>query len=350
MENIELCFEKSLEIIFAAARVSLNHEYEEAAEEGLPIDPEIDKWVREVLGKIDPRHKKLLDFYFDQDGYLGLGLLRLQEKFKDSPSVQELISFMEDISASELSYYLLLGAYDGELAKSDIKQFNDYQQVYKWITDNCVTNSRGSWKVFKLISNPEEAKEELIAFLNYFYSNFFKDYYEKKEIEEFMNSYLEENRDLLKRSFIKLSSRLLSPELKDDFFKKDQIRVNISYFAGIGHVFVPEQMRLAIGYKYPEKIDNNSSIRFLALSRLFKALSDENRLKILLKLKKESKYLTQLSDSLEISGPSVKYHLEKLMEMELIEIEKSEKRIYYCLKKSKLNNMINELKNTLLRR
>lgn len=58
------------------------------------------------------------------------------------------------------------------------------------------------------------------------------------------------------------------------------------------------------------------------------------------------KYLTEIADTLGFSPPAVKYHLEKFLTVSLIQIEKSENRIYNTLNKVKFEELISELKNS----
>ena len=73
-------------------------------------------------------------------------------------------------------------------------------------------------------------------------------------------------------------------------------------------------------------------------------MADKTRLKLLYELKNESKYMTELASKFEISNPSVDYHLKKFLQAGLIKIDKSENRIYYKIKKEKINNLIELLK------
>lgn len=63
----------------------------------------------------------------------------------------------------------------------------------------------------------------------------------------------------------------------------------------------------------------------------FKALAGETRVKILKSLKERKKYLSELSEELEMSNSSVKEQLDNLVEAGLIEKEEERKWKYYKL-------------------
>ncbi len=66
----------------------------------------------------------------------------------------------------------------------------------------------------------------------------------------------------------------------------------------------------------------------------FKALAGETRVKILKSLKERKKYLSELSDELNMSNSSVKEQLDNLTEADLIKKEESDRKWkYYSLTK-----------------
>lgn len=58
------------------------------------------------------------------------------------------------------------------------------------------------------------------------------------------------------------------------------------------------------------------------------------------------KYLTEMADSLGFSTPAIKYHLEKFLTVGLLQIKKSDNRIYYTLNKVKFEELISALKSS----
>ncbi|MGM0438099.1 MAG: ArsR/SmtB family transcription factor [Bacillota bacterium] len=341
-KNIELTYYPALELIFSVARISLNHEYIEDKEKGISIDKDIEKWVNESLADFDSQQKEIMNFYFDEDGYLGLGLSKLKEKISKDCSPVEFINYLDKLPPKKLAYYLLVGGYDGKLKEEEIEKSNNYHNIYEWITKNFVVTSRGKWKVFRILSKPEEVKKELCNFLRYFYENIFIDFFKKQNVINFMKDYLKRNEELLKEAFLRYTEHILSKEAQKKIFNSNnELSINVSYFAGIGDIFIPEQNRFTLGYKYPDKKLPGVGHQILKYSQLFKALSDETRLKLLLELKERSKYLTEISNSLDISSPTVKYHLEKFINSGVVEIKKAEKKKYYRLRKDRIREMLN---------
>ena len=68
-------------------------------------------------------------------------------------------------------------------------------------------------------------------------------------------------------------------------------------------------------------------------AKLFKALSDENRLQILTQLNNEEKCACVLLEKLAISQPTLSHHMRILAEARLVECRKEGKWMYYSLRR-----------------
>ena len=66
-------------------------------------------------------------------------------------------------------------------------------------------------------------------------------------------------------------------------------------------------------------------------AKLFKALSDENRLQILAQLNNEEKCACVLLEKLAISQPTLSHHMRILAEARLVECRKEGKWMYYSI-------------------
>lgn len=69
------------------------------------------------------------------------------------------------------------------------------------------------------------------------------------------------------------------------------------------------------------------------LTNLYKILSDETRLRILMLLFKEDLCVCQLCGILNTSQPKISKNLSKLRDMQLVQDERREKFVYYSLVK-----------------
>lgn len=77
------------------------------------------------------------------------------------------------------------------------------------------------------------------------------------------------------------------------------------------------------------------------LTNLFKVLSDETRLRILVLLYHKKLCVCQMQGILEESQPKISKHLAKLRDMGFVKDERQEQFIYYYINKD--NELLNEL-------
>ena len=79
-------------------------------------------------------------------------------------------------------------------------------------------------------------------------------------------------------------------------------------------------------------------------AKLFKALSDENRLQILAQLNNEEKCACVLLEKLAISQPTLSHHMRILAEARLVECRKKGKWMYYSLRRGAEEEMAGLIK------
>jgi DNA-binding transcriptional ArsR family regulator len=73
-----------------------------------------------------------------------------------------------------------------------------------------------------------------------------------------------------------------------------------------------------------------------AMIRLYRALGDDSRLRILHLLRDRDMYLTELAQALEVSKPTIKHHLTQLRAAGLVTVTTQGAQTYYSLRKDRL--------------
>jgi len=82
---------------------------------------------------------------------------------------------------------------------------------------------------------------------------------------------------------------------------------------------------------------------FQTLAFVAKALSDENRLRILLSVRKGKKSVSSIVEELELSQPLVSHHLKELKRSLLVTVERSGPFIYYEITDGRIIDILEEL-------
>jgi len=122
-----------------------------------------------------------------------------------------------------------------------------------------------------------------------------------------------------------------------------------SYFVRpANHLFSGEDWRL---FCYPiadEALDaTDPSAPPQAAIRLYRALGDETRMRILGLLTKRDHYLTELAQLLELSKPTIKHHLVQLRAAGLVTVTDEGALSYYSLRRERLDEVHRALRGYL---
>lgn len=108
---------------------------------------------------------------------------------------------------------------------------------------------------------------------------------------------------------------------------------------------VAEPMEAKVGTQIPEL----SAQLEKDLVQVFKLLSDETRLRVLMYLTREGElHVTALCDKLNQSQPAVSHHLALLRVAGLIEARRDGKHNYYSVKTSHFQRLMHEIFNNLV--
>lgn len=86
-----------------------------------------------------------------------------------------------------------------------------------------------------------------------------------------------------------------------------------------------------------------------SLTDIFKLLSDETRLRILMLLYKEPLCVCELSGVLQTSQPKISKNLSKLRDLKIVSDERKEKFVFYslCNDHKMLQNILSEISNQI---
>ncbi len=85
--------------------------------------------------------------------------------------------------------------------------------------------------------------------------------------------------------------------------------------------------------KNKQCFNKKTSLEFNEISKFFKVIGEENRLRILCLLKKGEACVCEIYDSLDLSQNLASSHLKVLRDLKLISIRKDKQRNYYSINK-----------------
>lgn len=311
-------------------------------EHGIELNKDIQTFIQTVQRNLSAEHEMILAKYFTEAPFaIGLALIEGCE------TVESLIKKIKSLTHAELAYYLLATWAEVKFKKEEIENIKRKTDIVNWIEHNFSVSERGKWQIMKILFSPDEVKKELIDLFNHYYEEFYKVIEEKimVELENHIQSYQEE----LEKAFLNDYTNMISIDI-NDHFKDQEVEVLVSYFIEIGCAYSSGGEGFVIGYRFYELADRllNKEKAFIKYTSLFKVLSDQTRLNVLLLINEGPKYLAELAEILDSSTPAIKYHLNKLLLVNLIEVEHTDNRIYYQVNKETFDQFIKDIQKVFL--
>ncbi len=88
---------------------------------------------------------------------------------------------------------------------------------------------------------------------------------------------------------------------------------------------------------------NQSTRRLLKINQIFRALADDNRLRILCLLKEGTKCVCQMAELLQLPQNLVSHHLKILKDYKVVKSQKRGLKVFYALNQESLLPAINLL-------
>ena len=265
-------------------------------------------------------------------------------------NVDKLIVYLEKMDARKLLVYILERFYFDNPSQFEnimelINNHDKYETIFSFIMRSEATSDTVKEKLLDIIESPEEIKYRLTLLLRQFYGKCYSPV--EDEIIDTLHTSKEKFEKIFKENKVYFYEEYLREySLKDvnDFV------VNISYFVQIGKwkfLTTPENNieYISIGMhadSYPQ-----SSFQKIKVKKLLKLLADEKRFEMIQLLGKKAWYGHELAEALNITPPTISYHISSMMELGLIFLEKESNRTYYHLDKDKLKQLLQLVENRL---
>ncbi|MCL6458048.1 MAG: hypothetical protein K6T85_08585, partial [Gorillibacterium sp.] len=226
----------------------------------------------------------------------------------------------------------LLQKRDWEDVKQDLKALQDDVRS----TKPAVEQGEAQALLLEYLAYPEEAKQRYLMLIRQFYQITFLPWAER--IREISESAMDRFNDFFQAD----PEKFLRDYHKDDpiaFHNKTNFHV--SFAAQVGNY------RYAFGYPVEWIIFGAVNDQIFGetaeqerVELFFKAFSDKRRLEFIALLRVKPRYGKEIAESLGITPAAVTYHANFMFFLDLLEMKRSEHRIYYHLKEDKLRELL----------
>lgn len=197
-------------------------------------------------------------------------------------------------------------------------------------------------------NHPQEYKEKLIEVLKIFYNEFYQPF------EETVYGYMEERLTYHNELFNSNPTYFINTIGIGDYSKAMEMHNSIilymSFFIDVGVLYFTFEDTLIMycGQTIEHRFENRKKQD--TYKTLFKALSDDKRIEILKMTSKRPWYNKELADHFKLTTATLSYHLNLLLDLEILNFEPSiiNNRYYYTTNKDNLKKLFDTALEDLL--
>jgi len=313
--------------------------------------------VEEVKQKIDLMQKHLTRYmsseldYFFRWAEIKHVLGRIAVENHKISSVSEFIDLIEEIDCNVLALYIIKQNYfDNPIKQEQINSLftkeNELQKIKELILNSELIDNIIKEKLIECLENPEEIKLRLCLFLKQFYQKCyspieneilnilatFKERYQKLYNEDnayFFNEYIKRYSNAEDRKFI----------IHIGYFI--QVRPWLFYIPPIDNV---EWINIGMySEQFPKSYMEKERVK-----KFLRLLADNKRFELVELLAKKEWYVHELATELKLTPPTVVYHMNSLLDLNLVSFEKEGNKTYYKLNKERLEELSQAIAKVVL--
>ncbi|MNI29613.1 Transcriptional repressor SdpR [compost metagenome] len=279
-----------------------------------------------------------LTYFYDASG-LGYILYKYIVHNPALEKVHEIIDQVKQDSADNFVFKIMESVCKNTLPERDTAAYKalkgNQNKLLQLIQDTKFQDENRKIRVIEAVENPEEIKQRFTLLLNRLNAVAFAPYEEEiiKNIaieKPRYDAMLKDNADLFISQYLNIDSlkdHLSGYVLHLSFFKYVSCHAFSSYQDDLEDWFV-----LGI---YSDLLFNDSAVAERQ-AHFFKVLSDVNRIAIIRLLSERPWFGQELAEALNISPPTVSYHIGFLQQIGVVSFTRTDNRFYYELDRDKL--------------
>ncbi|WP_353092950.1 winged helix-turn-helix domain-containing protein [Tissierella praeacuta] len=343
-------YNKAVEFITAVLKYRINKSRQvhwntpelkrDIAKEIMDFSPneKVKEWLKYVDTNISPFLRNDIIFITDEI-YRLLDVCFHLVLMEDIKEPLELIEALTSIDTSTMvkiayKYYELDAPLDNE------------EKLKLALNENYSDKIASSFLHFK--NHPDEYKNRAREVLLSFYEKFYKPF------EKTVYSYMEKRRDFHNKTFKKDPIYFINTIGMGDYSKAielhNKVIIYMSFFIDVGLFYFTYKDTLVMycGQTIEHRFESRKTLD--TYKALFKALSDEKRIEILKMTSKRPWYNKELADYFNLTTATLSYHLNLLLDLEILNFEPSiiNNRYYYTTNKENLKKLFDAALKDLL--
>ncbi len=310
------------------------------------LDPQ---WIERARAACSPDLVDRLSFYFGEEERGGLHAVHIYGIFNLSPDPQDILAtlaWMETIPVEEVLIPIMesngLGDDWREVARSIIQQYKNAESRDEVMPRIAAFIRRyppiERLAVRRLLEDPEGERLIFVGMLRQWYEGFFA-----AEAERIMPSLRREVEFQKKRQMLLPPAQIFTEVIHGIAFEMPAhvTRIILAPSVMIMPIVFSFTVDDTLTYCYPILESAKTAAEQEANSRremvrLFEALADDTRLRILRHLADRQMYLTELSEHLKLTKATTRHHMIRLRAAGLVTVHMRDHLSYYSLRRETL--------------
>ena len=289
--------------------------------------------------------KEQMDFYFNNESEI-FRFFIVFKKIWECKSLDEYVNFLKNMSDDSLKEMLVRVLIDDKLKNDDnhIKNIAGSNEFLLDFIKEIDINKSSKWDLYCFIDNIEKYKYEFISLINDYIPIFNKLFNAQHEFIDEVNNNILTKVNSQGLDFVK---EYINNLINLNDFKK--IYLTSSYFDNYLLYFTltnnTEHCYLVVGPYHHELTNKSDDIE--AHLKVLKNLCDKTRFGIMKYILDDERYGQEIAEKFSISNPSVSYHMNNLLLLDLVKISKQDNKVFYKLNKQRLLKTIRFLEQEL---
>lgn len=298
----------------------------------------VKEWLKDVDTNISPFLRNDIIFVTNETYRLVdvcLNLILMQD-IKEPLELIEALKSLNSSTMIEIAYkYYELDA-----------SLDDEESLRLALTENYSDEISSSFLHFK--SHPKEYIDRLIDVCLNFYRQFYNSF--EESVYTYMKERLVFHNELFEKDPVYFINTIGMGDYSKAMELHDNIIIYMSFFIDVGIFYFTFEDTLVMycGQTIEHRFESRKKRD--TYKSLFKALSDEKRIEILKMTSKRPWYNKELADYFNLTTATLSYHLNLLLDLEILNFEPSiiNNRYYYATNKENLKKLFNAALKDLL--
>lgn len=327
--------------LFAACYLVVNFEQLKPKDSILTRSSQInfENFVKEARIKLSNECWNDLNVFFNFESYIGMGLLPyLIEK----NSYEQFPNFLKDLEQLDESVMMQLFLKTGYLPELFLNNIGDPYEVLQYLKNTAFPIDE-QWKLFYLIFDAAQTKQNFIKMINEFYSVVFNSWLSTTSILDFHLKSIDQWDSFLTLSVDKLE-RILGITIEQKLINNHMIYLFPSIFMNSNSMMFLGQNSIVYLFGINRfDVVNERITEPREIWEALKILSDDKRVRIIQILNQAPRYGFELAKELDLTNSTISHHINALINFEFLTAIKQENKIYYKVNKQNIKTVLEQI-------